>query len=43
MVRSAFAIPDSIIPLSVVMLGYPTGQQEPKDKYKPENVHYNKW
>ncbi|WP_289741397.1 nitroreductase family protein [uncultured Duncaniella sp.] len=43
MVRSAFAIPDSIIPLSVVMLGYPTGPQEPKDKYKPENIHYNKW
>lgn len=43
MVKTTFAIPDSIIPLSVVMLGYPTGPQEPKDKYKPENIHYNKW
>lgn len=43
LVRTTFAIPDSIVPISVVMLGYPTGTQEPKEKYKPENIHYNKW
>ena len=43
LVRNLMAIPDSVVPLSVVMLGHPTGPQAPKDKYKPENVHYNKW
>lgn len=43
MVREIFEIPDSIVPLSVIMLGYPAQQQEPKDKYKPENIHFNKW
>lgn len=43
LVRNLMAIPDSVVPLSVVMLGYPTGPQAPKDKYKADNVHYNKW
>lgn len=43
LVKTTFAIPDSIMPLSVVMLGYPAGPQEPKDKYKTENIHYGKW
>lgn len=36
-------MPDEIIPLSLVMLGYPNGEQTPKDKYKADNIHYNKW
>lgn len=43
MVKTTFAIPDSIMPLSVVMLGYPAAPQDPKDKYKTENIHYGKW
>lgn len=43
LVSNLMAMPDSIIPLSVVMLGYPNGPQTPKEKYKAENVHYNKW
>lgn len=42
-VRVLFEMPDSIIPLSIVVLGYPKGEQTPKDKYKPENIHFNKW
>lgn len=42
-VRKLFEIPSSIVPMSVLLLGYPAGEQTPKDKYKPENVHYNKW
>lgn len=43
LVTNLFGIPDSIVPLSVVMLGYPNGPQQPKDKYKADNVHINKW
>ncbi len=42
-VKRIFSIPEEIVPLSIVMLGYPTQPTEPKDKYKPENIHYNNW
>lgn len=42
-VRALFDIPAEIVPMSIVMLGYPAGEQHPKDKYKPENIHFNKW
>ena len=42
-VRRLFGIPSQIVPMSIVMLGYPAGEHHPKDKYKPENIHYNKW
>lgn len=43
LVKNLFGMPDEIIPLSLVMLGYPNGEQTPKDKYKADNIHYNKW
>ncbi len=42
-VKRIFGLPSSILPMSVLVLGYPAGEQTPKDKYKPENIHYNKW
>lgn len=42
-VRKALGLPENIIPLAVVPIGYPDGEQTPKDKWNPENVHYNKW
>ena len=34
-------LPENIIPLCVIVMGYPNEQPEPKDKWKPENVSYN--
>jgi nitroreductase len=28
-----------IIPLNVIPIGYPSGNDKPKDKWKPENLH----
>jgi nitroreductase len=42
-VRRALNIPESVIPLNVIPIGYPTGADKPKDKYKPENIHWEKW
>lgn len=42
-VRSVLSLPDHIIPLNLIPVGYPQHQEEAKDKYKPENIHYNKW
>ncbi|MCL3780679.1 nitroreductase family protein [Prolixibacteraceae bacterium JC049] len=42
-VKSILNLPDHIIPLNVIPIGYPTGIEKPKDKWKPENLHWNKW
>ena len=40
---AALALPDNVKPFAVVPVGYPAGDDQPKDKWKPENVHYDKW
>jgi nitroreductase len=42
-VRKVLGIPGNIIPLNVIPIGYPVGTDKPKNKYKPENVHWEKW
>ena len=42
-VRKTLNIPDTVIPLNVIPIGYPTGVDKPKDKFKPENIHWEKW
>jgi nitroreductase len=39
----ALALPDNVRPYCVVPVGYPAGDDKPKDKWKPENIHYDKW
>lgn len=36
-------LPENIIPMACVCIGYPSGDPTPKDKWKPENIHYNRW
>lgn len=42
-VREALAIPSFIHPLCVVPVGHPDGDFQPKDKWDPTKIHYNKW
>jgi nitroreductase len=42
-VRKTLNIPDNVIPLNVIPIGYPTGADKPKDKFKPENIHWENW
>lgn len=42
-VQKALGMPDSIVPLAVVPVGYPAMDQSPKDKWEPAKVHYNKY
>lgn len=43
MVQEMLGLPEHIIPLCVVPVGIPAEHPDIKDKYKPENIHYNKW
>lgn len=43
MVSEALGLPENILPLNVIPVGYPAGENTPKDKYNEAKVHYNKW
>jgi len=43
MVQEMLGLPEHIIPLCVVPIGVPAEQPEVKNKYKTENIHYNRW
>lgn len=36
-------LPENIIPMGCICVGYPVGETTPKDKWKPEYIHYNNW
>ena len=41
--REVLGLPANVTPYCVVPVGYPGGDDQPKDKWKPENIHYDKW
>lgn len=42
-VKNTLKIPDKIIPLNIIPIGFPADNQKPKDKWNPEKIHYNYW
>lgn len=41
--KDLLGLPENIEPLNVVPVGYPAENPKPKDKWKPANIHYEKW
>ena len=41
-VKKALNLPDNMIPLNIIYLGYPKEQLQPKDHYKKEKITYIK-
>ncbi len=39
----ALGLPDNVKPYCIVPVGHPAGDNKPKDKWNPENIHYEKW
>ena len=42
-VKEILNLPDYIMPLNVLPLGYASTEELPKNKYNPANVHWNNW
>ena len=42
-IREILKAPEHIVPLCTIVIGHPQEQPQPKDKWKPENVSYNKF
>ena len=36
-------LPSNVQPFCCIPIGHPAGNDQPKDKWKPENIHYGKW
>ncbi|MDE6443751.1 MAG: nitroreductase family protein [Muribaculaceae bacterium] len=37
------SLPEGIVPMACICIGYPAGENNPKDKWKPGYIHYNTW
>ena len=42
-IREYLNLPGNIVPYSVVPVGYPAGDNQPKDKWDESRIHYGKW
>lgn len=42
-VKSALGLPATVVPYSVVPVGYPAGGEQPKDKWDVSRIHYGRW
>jgi len=42
-VQRVLGIPREVVPLNVIAVGHPTGEDRPKDKFDPNNIHWEKW
>lgn len=42
-VTNVLKLPNTIVPLCTIVIGYPAESPKPKNKWKPENVSYNEF
>lgn len=42
-ISKLLGIPDSVVPVSVISLGYPAEEKEARTRYSESAVHYEKW
>lgn len=41
--KTQFKLPDEIIPVALVALGYPDEEVKTEERFKEEKIHYNNW
>lgn len=42
-VRNVLNIPENVTPLNIISIGYPKGEEKPRDKFELEKIHREKW
>jgi nitroreductase len=42
-IKRLFKIPDNIIPVSMVLIGYPAEKPEQPERYRKDRIHINTW
>lgn len=41
--KKVLNLPESVIPLSIIPVGYPDEQRNPADRFNKERIHYDRW
>ena len=41
--QKELGLPEDVIPFSIVPVGYESGSEQPKQKFDPTKIHYEKW
>ena len=42
-IRKLLNLPDHMMPLNIIPLGYSTEKGNYQDRYKPDKIHFEKW
>ena len=42
-IRQLLHIPDHVIPLSLISIGYPAEHKPPSNRFDTSRIHYNQW
>ena len=42
-IKNLLSLPEQIIPVSLISIGYPAEQKPQPDRYRADRVHYNQW
>ena len=42
-VKKVLGLPSEVYPLNIISIGYPTGEEKPKNKWDPTKIHWEKW
>ncbi len=42
-IKKLFKLPDHIIPVALISLGYPAEEKQTEERYSAGKVHFNKW
>lgn len=42
-IKALFSLPEEVVPLTIVSLGYPDEAKKQADRYKEERIHYETW
>lgn len=42
-IKELFGLPENIIPLSLVSIGFPGEQKPPSERFDSSRIHYNNW
>lgn len=42
-IKQQFKLPDNVVPVSLISLGYPDEEIKAEDRFDKNKIHYNKW
>ena len=42
-IKNLLSLPERIIPISLISIGYPAEEKPQPDRYRADRVHYNQW